>query len=73
MRLLAEDLGVDEAALHSRTNVYGGSVAIGHPLGASGVRVVMQAISVLRQRGGGLALCAICGGFGQGEAVLIRV
>ncbi len=72
-RLLAGDLGVEEAALHAKTNVYGGSVAIGHPLGASGVRIVMQAISILRQRGGGLALCAICGGFGQGEAVLVRV
>ncbi len=72
-RLLARELGVEETVLHARTNVYGGSVAIGHPLGASGVRVVMQALSILRQRGGGLALCAICGGFGQGEAVLIRV
>lgn len=72
-RLLARDLAVDEATLHAKTNIYGGSVAIGHPLGASGVRVVMQASSILRQRGGGLALCAICGGFGQGEAVLIRV
>lgn len=72
-RLLAAALGEDEARLQAKTNIYGGSVAIGHPLGASGVRIVMQAVSILRRRGGGLALCAICGGFGQGEAVLVRV
>lgn len=72
-RLLARDLAVSETTLHAKTNIYGGSVAIGHPLGASGVRVVMQASAILRQRGGGVALCAICGGFGQGEAILIRV
>lgn len=72
-RLLAGALGEDEARLRAKTNIHGGSVAIGHPLGASGVRIVMQAVSILRRRGGGLALCAICGGFGQGEAVLVRV
>lgn len=72
-RLLAEALGADSARLQAMTNIFGGSVAIGHPLGASGVRIVMQAVSLLRRRGGGLALCAICGGFGQGEAVLVRV
>lgn len=71
--LLAEELAEDPARLRAKTNIYGGSVAIGHPLGASGVRIVMQAVAILRKRGGGLALCAICGGFGQGEAVLIRV
>lgn len=72
-RLLSEALGRSAVAIREKTNIYGGSVAIGHPLGASGVRIVMQAASILRQRGGGLALCAICGGFGQGEAVLIKV
>lgn len=72
-RLLAAALGADAARLRAKTNIHGGSVAIGHPLGASGVRIVMQAVSILRRRGGGLALCAICGGFGQGEAVLVRV
>ena len=72
-RLLATALSADVESLMAKTNIYGGAVAIGHPLGASGVRIVMQAAEILRQRGGGLALCAICGGFGQGEAVLIRV
>lgn len=72
-RLLGEALGENPEAIQAKTNIYGGSVAIGHPLGASGIRVVMQAAAILRQRGGGLALCAICGGFGQGEAVLIKV
>ncbi|NYT44350.1 thiolase family protein [Alcaligenaceae bacterium] len=72
-RLLGEALSRRPEAIQAKTNIYGGSVAVGHPLGASGVRVVMQAASILRQRGGGLALCAICGGFGQGEAVLIKV
>lgn len=72
-RLLGEELGCSEQELHEKVNIYGGSVAIGHPLGASGVRIIMQAIAILRRQGGGLALCAICGGFGQGEAVLIKV
>lgn len=71
--ILAEELDVKVDVLRSKTNIYGGSVAIGHPLAASGIRVVQQAASILRLKGGGLALCAICGGFGQGEAVLIRV
>lgn len=70
--VLAYETGTDVAALRGKTNAYGGAVAIGHPLGASGVRIVMQAISRLRARGGGLAVCAICGGFGQGEAILLR-
>lgn len=72
-KLLGEALGRDPDAIREKTNIHGGSVAIGHPLGASGVRIVMQAASILAQQGGGLALCAICGGFGQGEAVLIKV
>ncbi len=71
--VLAQETGTDLAALRTRTNSHGGAVAIGHPLGASGVRIVMQAISRLRARGGGTAICAICGGFGQGEAVLLRL
>jgi acetyl-CoA C-acetyltransferase len=70
--LLAQALGRPVDAVLGKTNIYGGSVAMGHPLGASGVRIVMQAANILRQKGGGLALCAICGGFGQGEAVLIK-
>lgn len=59
--------------LRSRTNVHGGAVAIGHPLGATGARLVMTLASALKARGGGLGVAAICGGFGQGDAMLIRV
>ena len=55
------------------TNPNGGSVAIGHPFGASGPRLVMTIISALQNRGGGYGVASICGGYGQGEAVLIRV
>jgi acetyl-CoA C-acetyltransferase len=68
--------GGDRAAaarLRGRTNVYGGAVAIGHPLGASGARLVMTLINGLRQRGGGIGAAAICGGFGQGDSVLLEV
>jgi acetyl-CoA C-acetyltransferase len=71
--VLARKTGMDLAALREKTNAYGGAVAIGHPLGASGIRIVMQAISRLRARGGGSAVCAICGGFGQGEALLLKL
>lgn len=59
--------------LRARTNVHGGAVAIGHPLGASGARIVMTLIAGLRRRGGGLGAAAICGGFGQGDAILVDV
>jgi acetyl-CoA C-acetyltransferase len=60
-------------ALRSRTNVHGGAVAIGHPLGASGARIVMTLIAGLQKRGGGRGVAAICGGFGQGDALLLEV
>lgn len=65
----------DRAAAHAledRTNQRGGAVAIGHPLGASGGRIAMSLAQILRRRGGGLGAAAICGGFGQGDAVLLR-
>ncbi|HVZ51501.1 MAG TPA: thiolase family protein [Pseudolabrys sp.] len=68
--------GGDKAAaekLRARTNPQGGAVAIGHPLGASGARLVMTMINGLRKRGGGLGAAAICGGFGQGDSILIEV
>ncbi|MFH1603784.1 MAG: thiolase family protein [Pseudomonadota bacterium] len=66
----------DQAAadkLRGRTNIHGGAVAIGHPLGASGARIVMTLINGLRHRGGGCGVAAICGGFGQGDAVMVEV
>jgi acetyl-CoA C-acetyltransferase len=54
-------------------NVNGGAIAIGHPIGASGGRILMHLIYELRRRGGGIGLAAICSGGGQGEATVIRV
>lgn len=72
LRLAGRDA---EAAkrLRERTNVHGGAVAIGHPLGASGARLVMTLINGLRRRGGGVGAAAICGGFGQGDSILLEV
>jgi acetyl-CoA C-acetyltransferase len=55
------------------TNVNGGAVALGHPIGASGGRIVGTMINELRRNGGGLGLAAICSGGGQGDALLIEV
>lgn len=56
-----------------RVNVDGGAIAIGHPLGASGARIVAHLIYALRKRGGGLGVAAICSGGGQGDALLVEV
>ena len=65
----AARLGLDPSAI----NVQGGAVAIGHPLGASGARIVGSVVQQLRRRGGGLGIAAICSGGGQGDALLVRV
>ncbi|HUB76260.1 MAG TPA: acetyl-CoA C-acetyltransferase [Solirubrobacteraceae bacterium] len=62
-------LGIDE----DRVNVNGGAVALGHPIGASGARILGALVHELRRRGGGLGCAAICSGGGQGDAVLIEV
>jgi acetyl-CoA C-acetyltransferase len=54
-------------------NVNGGAIAIGHPIGASGARLAVHLCYELRRRGGGLGAAALCGGGGQGEALLLRV
>lgn len=59
--------------LRSITNVNGGAVAIGHPTGASGARVVMALVRELRRVGGGRGAAAICGGYGQADAVIVEV
>jgi acetyl-CoA C-acetyltransferase len=56
-----------------KANVNGGAVALGHPIGASGGRIVATMINELRRNGGGLGLAAICSGGGQGDALLIEV
>lgn len=55
-----------------KTNIYGGAVALGHPVGASGARLVLTAAKELDRRGGGKAAIALCGGGGQGECVLLE-
>jgi len=61
------------AELRERTNVHGGAVAIGHPLGASGARITMTLVNALARRGGGRGIAAICGGYGQGDGVMVEV
>jgi acetyl-CoA acetyltransferase family protein len=58
---------------HERVNVNGGAIAVGHPLGASAPRVVVDLCRELRRRGGGLGVAAACIGVGQGTAVLVQV
>ena len=62
-------LGIDE----DRVNVNGGAVALGHPIGASGARILGSLVLELRRRGGGLGCAAICSGGGQGDAVILKV
>jgi acetyl-CoA C-acetyltransferase len=56
-----------------KVNVNGGAVALGHPIGASGARILMHLVYELRRRGGGLGIAAICSGAAQGDAVLVEV
>jgi acetyl-CoA C-acetyltransferase len=65
----AKMLGADP----DRVNVNGGAVALGHPIGASGARILGTMIYELRRNGGGLGLAAICSGGGQGDALLVEV
>jgi acetyl-CoA C-acetyltransferase len=62
-------LGIDE----EKVNVNGGAVALGHPIGASGARILGTLVLELRRRGGGLGCAAICSGGGQGDAVIVEV
>ena len=56
-----------------RVNVHGGAVALGHPIGCTGARLVVSLINALRRRGGGIGAATLCGGGGQGDAIIIRV
>jgi acetyl-CoA C-acetyltransferase len=62
-------LGIDP----EKVNVNGGAIALGHPIGASGARIVLHLAHELKRRGGGLGAAALCGGGGQGDALLITV
>jgi len=70
---LTESDPVRWRGLMERTNINGGAIAIGHPVGASGARIAMTLMYELRRRGGGRGVAAICGGLGQGEAMLLKV
>ena len=61
------DLGITDDIV----NVNGGAIALGHPIGMSGTRVVLTLINELRRRGGGLGAAALCGGGGQGDAAIV--
>jgi acetyl-CoA C-acetyltransferase len=63
------DLGVDE----SKVNVNGGAIALGHPIGMSGARLVLHLAYELRRRGGGVGAAGLCGGGGQGDALILKV
>jgi acetyl-CoA C-acetyltransferase len=62
-------LGIDD----DKVNVNGGAIALGHPIGASGARIVGALVHELRRRGGGVGCAAICSGGGQGDAIVIEV
>jgi acetyl-CoA C-acetyltransferase len=62
------DLGIDDDVV----NVNGGAIALGHPIGMSGSRLALTLLHELRRRGGGLGAAALCGGGGQGDALLVR-
>ncbi|AVP68216.1 acetyl-CoA C-acyltransferase [Rhodococcus hoagii] len=63
------ELGIDPA----KVNVNGGAIAIGHPLGMSGARIALHLVLELQRRGGGVGAAALCGGGGQGDALIVRV
>ncbi|NHC23238.1 acetyl-CoA C-acetyltransferase [Nocardioides sp. IC4_145] len=65
----ARELGIDNA----KVNVNGGAIALGHPVGMSGTRVVLHLALELQRRGGGVGAAALCGGGGQGDALIVRV
>jgi len=65
----ARELGLDS----EKVNVNGGAISLGHPIGASGARIALHLILELNRRGGGVGVAALCGGGGQGDALILRV
>jgi acetyl-CoA C-acetyltransferase len=65
----ARRLGIDS----ERVNVNGGAIALGHPIGASGARIIISLVEELRRRGGGIGVAAICSGGGGGDAIVLEV
>ncbi len=73
LKLIADGNPVTFETLKQKTNVNGGAIAIGHPVGASGARITMTLMYELKRRGGGVGVAAICGGLSQGEALILTV
>ncbi len=65
----AKELGIENA----KVNVNGGAIAVGHPVGMSGARIVLHLALELKRRGGGVGAAALCGGGGQGDALIVKV
>jgi len=72
-KILADCNEENLLAMREKINVNGGAIAVGHPVGASGARILMTLMYELRRRGGGLGVAAICGGLSQGESCIIEV
>lgn len=72
-KILANGDQIKWEELLAKTNPNGGAIAIGHPVGASGARILMTAMYELRRRGGGIGAVGICGGLAQGDAAVIKV
>jgi len=72
-KILAEGDPVKTQKLRDMTNIDGGAIALGHPVGASGLRITMHLMNILRRQGGGYGVAAICGGLAQGDAVILKV
>jgi acetyl-CoA C-acetyltransferase len=72
-KILANDDPTKWKTIKAMTNPNGGAIAIGHPVGASGARILMTAMYELRRRGGGVGAVGICGGLAQGDAAVIKV
>jgi acetyl-CoA C-acetyltransferase len=73
LKILGEMDAHKYSALQAITNVNGGAIAIGHPVGASGARITMTLMYELLRQGGGCGAAAICGGLGQGESIILQV
>ncbi len=69
----ARSLGLSEEETDEKVNVNGGAIALGHPIGASGARLLLTLAYELRRRGGGTGIAALCGGGGQGDALILTV
>jgi acetyl-CoA C-acetyltransferase len=72
-KILADGDPEKMKSLLEKTNVNGGAIAMGHPVGASGARILMTLIYELRRRGGGIGVASICGGLAQGDGAVVQV